>query len=173
MKVLTMLLVAGATLAIPAAARPSRDPAPMNNTIGTDQTIRIVVTRLDLSRSQRAKVNELIGDAREDARKIERNRRLSPFQRQDRLTDIAANLRSRVIHVLDRDQKARLSDILSGDRYDGPRYRTNDDRRDYRSRADDRGSRSRDTSPNSRSRNDQPRGRSQEDPQDRSGSPRR
>ena len=151
MKVLTALLIAVTTISIPASARPSRDLGPLSNFSWTAQTVKIVLTRLDLGRSQRDKVFELITSAKNNARDIERNRRVPLFQRQERLTDVSTELRSRIIHVLTGDQKARLRDILGGDRNDGPRYRPSDDSRD-----NSRNNRQRDDSRSNRSRDDWP-----------------
>ena len=151
MKTLTALLVAAAAISIPAAARPSRDLGPLGNVTETAQTVSIVLTRLDLGRSQRDKVFELIGRARNNARDIERNRRLNVYQRQERLTDASTELRGRIIHVLNGDQKARLRELLGGDRNDGPRYRPSDDKRNNdrnnRRRGDSRSNRSQDNWP--------------------------
>jgi hypothetical protein len=156
MKLLTALLIATVAIAIPAEAKPSRDLGPLNELTWTAQKMKIVLTRLNLNRPQREKVMEVIDDARKDARDIERNRRLSWIQRQDRLLDVSTELRGRIIHVLTGGQKVRLQGILNGDRNDGPRYRPNEDRRDPRSRPeDDRGIRSRDTAPRDRTRDDQ------------------
>ncbi|HEY3414660.1 MAG TPA: hypothetical protein VGM51_16595 [Armatimonadota bacterium] len=149
MKTLTVLLGAAVALSIPASARPSRDLGPLGNITWTAETVRIVLTRLDLGRSQRDKVYEVIGSARNEARDIERNRHLNLFERQERLADVSTELRGRVIHVLTGDQKDRLREILGGDRNRGPRYRPNGNRRDNNSGYDDR-----DYSPFGRAPND-------------------
>lgn len=141
MRTLSVLLIAALALSIPAAARSGRNLGPLGNITWTAQTMRIVLTRLDLGRSQRDKVFEVINSAKNDARDIERNRHLSFFQRQERLTDVSTELRGRIIHVLTGEQKDRLRDILNGNRDDGPRYRP--DRDNTRNRVpDDRRDRS-------------------------------
>lgn len=137
------ILALGALFALgcTAIARPSRDLGPLGNVAWTARTVQVVLTRLDLGRSQRDKIFELIGNARREANDITRNRHLTFYERQDRLTDVSTELRGRIIHVLTGEQKDRLNDILGRgrddrrddrNRDDGPRYRTpNTDRGDW------------------------------------------
>jgi Spy/CpxP family protein refolding chaperone len=125
----TILIALGAMLlfATAAHARPSADLGPPGNDRWTDGTVQVVLTQIHLSRSQRDKVVELIGNARHDAADIEHNRRLTRVQRDDRLADLVTELRNRIVHVLTGRQKEELRDILAGRRDDVPRDRDRSD----------------------------------------------
>lgn len=120
MRVSRWLVPAGAAVVlafggIARAGAQSTAPAAQGAQVRRPMAVRwaAVLSRLNLSADQRAKVRALMQKARDETKAVREDTSLTPMQKREKVQGIDKSLREKVMNVLTKEQKARLRGLMN------------------------------------------------------------